>query len=481
MIVKELLVRLGVDFSEAGLKKAEDRLGSLKKAALGLAGTLAGSAAVAGLAHVVNETTKQADEMAKLAQGFGVNVEALQRLGHAAELSGVGVSNMRAALGQLVRNAGEAANGSEQARKRFADLGVSVTDAAGNLKGTDQLFMEVADAIAATPNPTKQAAMALELFGRDGARLVPLLKGGRKEIERTGAELDELGAVMSEQFSRDSEKFQDDLTRMGKAFLGIKIAITQAVLPAFNAIVNGITRGVAAVTRMLEGTEFLRVGFITLGAIATALAVKMVLPFLPYIAIAALVVTATLGVIAVLEDAWMSVTGGESVLARLVQRLMEFSTGNWVADGLLLPFKAFVKYTWEALRGIVALGAALFGNFEPLSKLWDEWREAAARAIDYVKNTLKSIPGVNLLFQTKEQSQAGALDFMRGLAMTPAITPGGGGGVNVTHAGNTIEVNVNGAGGDPAAIGQEVRSQIEAALDADREAAFSALVPVAGS
>lgn len=494
VVIRELLIRLGV--TTDGADQAERKLVGLKQAALGLAAAVASSAAIVGLSRLVDETTKHADELAKLGQSFGVGVEALQRLGHAAELSGVGVAQLRQSLALLVRNAGRAAQGSEQARMKFARLGISVTDASGGMKSTETLFGDVAEAIASTSNPTKQAALAIEIFGEQGARLLPLLKDGRAGIARMGGELDALGAIMSEEFSRDSEKFQDDITRMKASFLGLKVAITKAVLPAFSFIVNGITKSAAAINRLLENTEFLRVGFVVLGAAATALAIKMALPFLPYLLMAALVIGATLAIVAVLEDIWMSFTGGEAVLDRLIEKFMAFSTGSTILDALLLPTKAFVKVLYEALRGVVALGAAMVGNFEPAQKLWEEFK-AHTREIDAtIGNVVKKIPGVDVLLQSPEERQAGAQGFFQNLATfggtvggkdvssfmggAPSFGGAAAGAVNVTHAGNTIEVNVNGANGDLAAIGSEVRRQVAESLDTEWDNIHGALVPTVG-
>jgi hypothetical protein len=85
---------------------------------------------------------KTADEAIKAAQTMGLSVEQYTRLGHAANLSGVSMGGLQTAIQRM-------AQAMVDTPALFEDLGIAVRDADGNLRGTDAVLLDFADAIAA--------------------------------------------------------------------------------------------------------------------------------------------------------------------------------------------------------------------------------------------------------------------------------------------------------------------------------------------
>src|SRR5690554_3680428 len=168
-VIGALRVNLGIDsaaFSN-GLKKAESSLqkfGNLAKKGLMAAGVAATGAATA-MGLMVRNTINSADEMAKASRSYGVPIEELSRLKYAADLSGVSFNNLGNSLRTLNKNAYDASNGTGAAKDAFAELGVSVADADGNLKSATQLMGEVADALQNIDDETTKAALSGKIFG----------------------------------------------------------------------------------------------------------------------------------------------------------------------------------------------------------------------------------------------------------------------------------------------------------------------------
>lgn len=488
MIVRELLVKLGLDFDGGAVKKAEEKLGSLKNAAVSLAGAFATGALVVGLKHVVDEVTTAADRVAKTAQQFGVGVEALQGLEYAADLAGVGADQLRASLGFLVRQAGDAAGGSKEAAKKFADMGVSLYDAQGQLKPTEVLFRDAADAIAKIQNPTKRAAAAIELFGRDGARLVPLLKEGSAGLDKYTAELGDLGAVMSEDFTRASEEYRDNLTRADKALFGLKLTITKAVLPVFDAMARAFTATVGIMNKLLAGSRFVEAAMVALGAVAVVLAVKMALPFLPYIGMALLVVAATLAIIAVIDDLWVLLEGGDSLIGRLADAWTEWITAfmepqaddHWLLSFLRMNVRAVFDLHDVFLRVIDAVSNAFSAFFTWVGEKLAAMGSTVAKVIP---NGVLRFLGVGALADDQPSTGGppptfGGVPSLDAGAGVPMEAPGlSAGGMSYAPQ-NSVEVNITAAPGmDPNALAAETARQVDERLQAHAEDAFAALVP----
>jgi hypothetical protein len=186
--------------------------------------TIAGGAAVTGLAAMTKAAIDNADAAGKAAQSAGITVESYTALRYAAELAGVEQANLGIALTQL----NKAINGNAPA---LAELGVKTTDASGALRQADEVLLELSDRFAALPDGPRKAALAVELFGRSGAQLVPLLNSGRESIEQLRAEAVRLGVTISTDTSRAAETFNDNLARLGTAGTAAGLAIANKLLP----------------------------------------------------------------------------------------------------------------------------------------------------------------------------------------------------------------------------------------------------------
>lgn len=123
------------------------------------------------------------DQLGDVAGRTGLATETLSGLRAMAMAAGDDFGSMEPALVAFVDKMSAAAAGSEQAAGVFAALGVSVTDASGKLRTTDEVLRETADAINAISDPTQRAAAAVEAFGSRGSHLINTLAGGSAQLD----------------------------------------------------------------------------------------------------------------------------------------------------------------------------------------------------------------------------------------------------------------------------------------------------------
>lgn len=236
-VIGALRVVLGADSAalEKGLKDAQGSINAFAaSAAKGAAGIAVGFAAAAtALGVSIKHTLAEADKLGKLAQSVGVPVEQLSALKYAADLSGVSVESLGKALGRLSKNTLEAAQGAKGPVEAFRALGVSFRDASGGVKSVGDLLPQLADKFAAMKDGTAKTALAMQIFGRAGAELIPLLNGGSKGIKEMTDEAKQLGLVIDDKTAKSAEAFNDNLTRMGAIFTGIITKVTAQAAPAF--------------------------------------------------------------------------------------------------------------------------------------------------------------------------------------------------------------------------------------------------------
>ena len=219
---------------QAAAAKAGDFAG--KMAQVGAAGAAAFAAVGAAVLPMVKASIDAADAASKLAQSAGVSVESLTSLGYAAEMSGLNTEQFAGALTKLSRQIADAASGTGAAAEAFAAMGVSVTDANGGLRASDQVLADVAAKFATYEDGAAKSALAVELFGKSGAQMIPLLNSGADGLAEMQAEAEALGLVLGTDAAKSAEAFNDNLTRLAKVQEGFVNRIAQELVPTLDAL-----------------------------------------------------------------------------------------------------------------------------------------------------------------------------------------------------------------------------------------------------
>ncbi len=252
-LIGSLRVHLGLDSAQfqSGLKRANGgmrRFGRMAKQGLIAVGAAAISA-VGAMTVGVKKTLNFADEMAKSAQKIGIPVEELSKLKHAADLSGVSMSGLQTGIRRLSQNMNDAANGVGEGREAFEELGITVTNADGQLKSASQILAEMADKFAAMPDGAKKTALAMDLMGRSGADMIPMLNGGTDALKGMFAEAEALGIVITEDLGRNAEQFNDNMDRLGKVFQGLTVQLSAHLAPHLVAFTDWLVANGPAIVK----------------------------------------------------------------------------------------------------------------------------------------------------------------------------------------------------------------------------------------
>jgi hypothetical protein len=201
--------------------------------------TLIGTAMVGSLTAVTLATAKSAEEIDNLSKRTGVGREELQELAYAAKQEGASLEMLGTNLARLSRNMYDAANGTGEAKDAFKALNIDVRDAAGNLRNSDEILIEIANKFKGMPNDTERSALAMKLFGRAGADMIPFLRQGGDEIERLRKEARDLGFVLDEETIIQMEQLGDELEAVKTGFAGIGRQIAADTSPALLNLATG--------------------------------------------------------------------------------------------------------------------------------------------------------------------------------------------------------------------------------------------------
>ena len=310
----------------------------------GALGALVPLATGAGLITLAKNSMDNAAKMFDLSQKTGVSVEALSRFSKAAKVSGTDVEGVTKALVKLSKGLVEAKNGQGQAGEALKSMGISATDASGKLKDTDQIMLEISNRFKAMPNGAEKTALALQLFGRSGADLIPMLNMGGEAIGKFGA--------MTTKYAEDANKGADAMvTLQGKVgMLGGKLAVV--LLPSITAITESLVKlldGFNALPGPIQGL-IVGVGLLAISFVALAPAIAAIVALGP--AIAGLKIGATIA-------GWAALAGPAiTAISAAFTGLLTFLTGT-LLPGLIAFFSGPAGWTVLAVAAVVAM-AILF-------------------------------------------------------------------------------------------------------------------------
>lgn len=262
-------LRSEMDKSLKDAKAWGDKLAKISKN-VALFGAAGGVAIGGGLVALTKNSIDNADAMSKQAQAVGMAIEKLSAYSYAAEMGGVEQEKFVASLGKFNRVIAEAYQGVGSGVDAFEALGISITDSNGKLKNNSDLFAEVADRFKYMPDGIEKSALAMDLFGRSGADLIPVLNGGKQSLTEMTAEAERLGLVISEDTGKNAELFNDNLEKMQKALVGLGNSIAEKALPSLNEFTSAINDPATQ-----EGIAELANGAIKFGTIIVDLTSKI--------------------------------------------------------------------------------------------------------------------------------------------------------------------------------------------------------------
>lgn len=237
-ILRELALKLGLDLDAQSFAKGELAAKALEKGLEGIVDVA--KEAVEFLVDVAKEAVFAADEIDKTSQAVGLTTAALQELTYVGGLAGVGAEEMAQSFGLLSRNLYEAGRGGEQQAKVFSQLGIKVKDSSGKLRNVDDVLGDVAEKFKGMPDGAQKTALSLELFGRAGKRMIPLLNEGSDGLAEMRQEARDLGVVLDEETVKQGAAIKDNVERLEALWEGIKRRAGASIFPILKQVTDQI-------------------------------------------------------------------------------------------------------------------------------------------------------------------------------------------------------------------------------------------------
>lgn len=278
----------------------------------------------------VGDTVAMADELMTTSTITGLSTDALQEYSFMAELVDTDVSTITGSLAKLTKNMDSAKGGTGSAAEAFKQLGVSVTDSNGELRGTDEVFNEIIDALGGVANETERDALAMDIFGKSAMELNPLISAGSEAIEEYKDQAHEMGYVLDTETLEALGGVDDTMQLLTNQFTAVKNQIAVALMPVVEEITKAFLEWASSVDWVAVGNTIKTV----VGKITTV--IKGLMPIIEAII---------------------------KVVGIVIDKLVEFFTMKWEIPKIKLPHFSISPRGWK-------IGDLLKGTLPKLSIDW---------------------------------------------------------------------------------------------------------------
>lgn len=430
------------------------------------------TSAVGQLRGALDSAAAAAAHVNDIAARTGLSVEAVQELGFAASQSGADLDTLAAGMGKLANVTDAAKKGSKDAAASLRAVGVSASALRSGKLSLDGALANIADKFAAMPDGARKAALATDLFGGAGAKLIPLLNKGSAGIGELRSEAQRLGVVMSGETTAGLADLGDQQAKLGSQLDGIRNQVLSALVPLLSEMAAGLsewlTENRETIVEVLTAVGTAIVYIVKgIGYAVRGIAAAVQWAIENWEILAAVLATALWPLTLIVAAVWAVVEAFPYVVDAAV------ATGEAISDAfsaagraITAAFRAVVRAfgaAWDAIKSaarsvasfFAAIGRAIESAFTSVINFFIDGINDAISLLNKAIALANKIPGVNL-------DTVGSVDRLGGDPRTAANAPGSGG---TTINNNLAGITVNAAPGQSEQqVAVNVRREMAAVL-----------------
>lgn len=188
------------------------------------------------ISHVINF----GEELSRLSQRTGISATSLGELSLAAQISNISMNELAIGVQQFSKNIIATDKDVDAASGAFQRLGIRVRDSNGVLKSNEQLLGEVANRFAATADGAAKTEIAMALFSRAGASLIPLLNQGASGLDDLREAARQAGIVLSEDTVKAADDFNKNMAILSANAQGFWVQIASPIVEGMASITTAM-------------------------------------------------------------------------------------------------------------------------------------------------------------------------------------------------------------------------------------------------
>lgn len=333
-------------------------------------GAIGSALTLGGLIAMTRTQSAAFDGLVKSSEKLGEVPARLAAVRYSAKLANVEYQSLEKGALKLNKTMYDAATGkNKDVAALFQRMGISLRDGKGQVKGWAGSFEDIAESFKNTTNPATQAAMAVALFGKAGADMIPFLAQGRDAIRAQMEEYRRFYGI-TDRHADSLNRLDDSYDRLDAAGAGLATRLSAAVAPGLIKVVDGTTNWIVANRELIAQSVERKVEKIgnAFDVVASAASSFLSLPI-----VGDLLKNADAGTAFDIALGGLGLTlagplfAGVQVLTAAVWRM---NAAMWANPWLLL------------IAGIAAAAYAVYANWGPITSWFGEQMDAIRSAFD---------------------------------------------------------------------------------------------------
>ena len=232
----------------------------------------AAAALAASIGALTVKSGQWADDLNTMSKRYRIGTDDLQMYSAAAQLVDVDVETIASTHRKLTKSMSSAQKGTGAQAEAFAALDVSITDANGQLRDTDDVWNDVIQKLSLVENETERETLAMNLLGKSAGDLNPLLEDGGEAYKNLAETMDKYGLDFIDQETLDqANEFNDALDTIKAvglvAFQQLGTQLAAYLAPAMEKVVDVVGKLANWFSQLSPRTQAI------IGAIAAVVAV----------------------------------------------------------------------------------------------------------------------------------------------------------------------------------------------------------------
>ena len=428
-------IKKAVDITNSSTKKMQaqfDKLGdSFVK--IGAKASILSTAivgATVGLVKMGIDAGNASAEINNLSTATSLSTDVIQELAYVATASNSSFEGLQRSMDSFQRRLKTVGEEGSRVNEMFGRLGVSTTDASGNVRSMDDVLLDTFNKLGDMEDGLAKNAIGTELFGRSWNEVALIVSSGSKGIAELRDEAHKLGLVLDENTLQSSDNFATAMelvrfqidklkTKIGASFVPI---LQESVLPLLQEkIIPAVSRFADFIAQLSEKFNALspsiKTAIFAITGIAAAvgpllLSLGGIIKILPLIGAGFTAVTGPIGIaIAAIAGAailvvknWDSIkeyftSGGGAELFESIKKL--FITVKDVVSNVFSDIKNTITTIWSAIG-------------DTTKKIWGNTFDSIVTTITIAVDIVSGV--LNTLISLLKGDFSGALENIKTLA-----------------------------------------------------------------
>jgi hypothetical protein len=174
----------------------------------------------------VNRIAESTAALQRMSEVTGASAASLSAIASAARLSSTDLGSVETAIVRMTKGMAGAEDQTKGFGGALAYLGLSARDSQGQMKPTEAMLLEIAQALEKYADGAGKTALAQALFGKAGAQMIPVLK----DLAIIG----EYNVKVTDEQARAAEEYEKNLKRLSAIKSELYAKIARELIPAFD-------------------------------------------------------------------------------------------------------------------------------------------------------------------------------------------------------------------------------------------------------